>query len=623
MSVVFKKMFFACVVAVMVLTTGAWQNSQDVLAASPRQSAPEAPLFSSLTWAELGSVGRSITTSVRGDAITLSGKGYAAAERFQGGVSQDVADYYSNAQLAASGWTSYDAYDTAEGVHKVFYHEAGYYFAVDFLTCADDSSSTCVTVWVSEKTAPSTAAQFTGFTPDPLATTFKKTSPSSGTINLDPKNLTLTWGTYSPTPDKYSYCVKIGSACDDNDPNWTGTYLSTSIKLTNLEYDKIYYWQVKAITCATCIPKKFVYADDAKWWTFTTKPQSAAGVVILGNVGTPSATLTYVVSGTTKTVSSDGSGGYSITVPSGWTGTITPSKVGYYFTPINASFSNLTAAQTIQNFTATPTGSGTPEISGNAGVAGAILSYSDGGQAKTAIADSTGAYKFTVSANWTGTVTPSQGSYYFTPAYKSYTNVTAHQTGQNYTVSIFYDVPSTHWAFNYIERLYAAGITGGCGTNPLIYCPDGTVTRAEMSVFLLRGIHGSAYVPPAVGSSTGFNDVPASHWAAAWIKQFATEGITGGCGTNLYCPEGKASNAEMAVFLLRSKHGSAYTPPAVGSSTGFSDVPTSYWAAAWIKQLAAEGISTGCGNGKFCPDDAVTRASMAVLMVKTFSLPKQ
>lgn len=42
---------------------------------------------------------------------------------------------------------------------------------------------------------------------------------------------------------------------------------------------------------------------------------------------------------------------------------------------------------------------------------------------------------------------------------------------------------------------------------------------------------------------------------------------------------------------------------------------------AEIKQLAAESITTGCGSGNYCPEDPVTRAQMAVFLVKTFSLP--
>jgi subtilisin family serine protease len=44
----------------------------------------------------------------------------------------------------------------------------------------------------------------------------------------------------------------------------------------------------------------------------------------------------------------------------------------------------------------------------------------------------------------------------------------------------FTDVPSTYWAYDYIERLYAAGITSGCSTSPMMFCPLAPVTRAQM-----------------------------------------------------------------------------------------------------------------------------------------------
>jgi hypothetical protein len=53
---------------------------------------------------------------------------------------------------------------------------------------------------------------------------------------------------------------------------------------------------------------------------------------------------------------------------------------------------------------------------------------------------------------------------------------------------------------------------------------------------------------------------------------------------------------------LLTKHGSSYTPPDVGGSTGFNDVPVTAYAAAWIKELNVEGIAIGCGGGNYCPD---------------------
>jgi beta-lactamase superfamily II metal-dependent hydrolase len=196
--------------------------------------------------------------------------------------------------------------------------------------------------------------------------------------------------------------------------------------------------------------------------------------------------------------------------------------------------------------------------------------------------------------------------------------------GELYTIEkpwTFGDAPDTYWAWSFIERLYNSGITSGCSTSPLMYCPTTTVTRDQMAVFLLRAKHGSSYVPPV---ATGvFQDVPTNYWAAAWIEQLAAEGITGGCSVSpkLYCPTTPVTRDQMAVFLLRAEHTSSYLPPA---ATGvFEDVPTDYWAVSWIEQLAAEGITGGCSVSPslYCPTTAVSRDQMAVFLVKTFNLP--
>ena len=61
------------------------------------------------------------------------------------------------------------------------------------------------------------------------------------------------------------------------------------------------------------------------------------------------------------------------------------------------------------------------------------------------------------------------------------------------------------------------------------------------------------------------------------------------------------------------------TPARVAAQT-FNDVPAEYWAFTFIETLAANGITAGCGGGDYCPQDAVTRAQMAVFLVRTFAL---
>ena len=179
----------------------------------------------------------------------------------------------------------------------------------------------------------------------------------------------------------------------------------------------------------------------------------------------------------------------------------------------------------------------------------------------------------------------------------------------------FFDVSSSHWAFSFIELFAQSGITSGCSVG--YFCPNDVVTRAQMAVFLERGMRGSGYVPPAASGGV-FGDVGPGDFAAAFIEQLYIDGITSGCGNGDYCPKAPVTRAQMAVFLLRAIYGANYVPPAPSGS--FADVDLSYWAAAWIEQLAAEGISVGCGSGNFCPDDTVNRAQMAVFMVRAFNL---
>ncbi len=192
--------------------------------------------------------------------------------------------------------------------------------------------------------------------------------------------------------------------------------------------------------------------------------------------------------------------------------------------------------------------------------------------------------------------------------------------GEVYTILAhpsFADVPLDYWAWRYIESIYLAGITGGCGNGH--FCPETAVSRAQMAVFLERGVRGAAYLPPDPTGAV-FDDIPVTYWAARWVEQLAADGITSGCGFRLFCPEDSVTRAQMAVFLLRAEHGAAYAPPDVGADTGFADVPIGHWAAAWVKQLAAEGITGGCGAGLFCPEASVTRAQMAVFLQRTFHL---
>ncbi|MEX1245459.1 MAG: PQQ-dependent sugar dehydrogenase [Thermoanaerobaculia bacterium] len=183
----------------------------------------------------------------------------------------------------------------------------------------------------------------------------------------------------------------------------------------------------------------------------------------------------------------------------------------------------------------------------------------------------------------------------------------------------FLDVPQSNGFHADIEKVFRNGVSAGCGAGN--YCPTSLVTRAQMAVFLLKGEHGGSYQPPAC-SGTIFADVPCPGGTNVnWINQLSAEGITGGCGGGNYCPASLLTRAQMAVFLLKGKHGGSYQPPAC-SGTVFEDVPCPGAPFVdWINQLSAEGITVGCGGGNYCPTAATPRQQMATFLVRTFDLP--
>ncbi len=116
-----------------------------------------------------------------------------------------------------------------------------------------------------------------------------------------------------------------------------------------------------------------------------------------------------------------------------------------------------------------------------------------------------------------------------------------------------------------------------------------------------------------------FTDVPCSSNFAPWIDELVAEGITGGCGPGTYCPTDPVKRQQMAVLLLKTSQGLGYAPPACVTAT-FDDVPCDNPFAPWIYDLVARGITGGCGGGLYCPGSPATRGQMAVFLTKTFGL---
>jgi len=158
------------------------------------------------------------------------------------------------------------------------------------------------------------------------------------------------------------------------------------------------------------------------------------------SIGIEGVTITFSNGGGTATT--DSSGSYSLSVSDGYSGTATPAKTGYIFSPTSRDYANITSGQPDQDYTATML---TYTISGNVGTVASAASIRmqaalsgvvmDGlpGNPTT---DASGDYSATVDYGFSGIVTPTKAGYSFSPSSRDYTNVTSDQLDHNYTASI-------------------------------------------------------------------------------------------------------------------------------------------------------------------------------------------
>ncbi|MHB1457598.1 MAG: hypothetical protein ACYC0V_11855 [Armatimonadota bacterium] len=165
-------------------------------------------------------------------------------------------------------------------------------------------------------------------------------------------------------------------------------------------------------------------------------PVTITGYVRTSN-GTAVPSVTVSGSENSGSTSTNISGFYSLSVPNGWSGTVTPNKSGYIFNPANRSYSSLRSNQTSQNYTAsqsTPvTISGYIKTNNGSGLSGVSIAGSNNGGSTTT--NSSGFYTLSVSNGWTGVITPSKDGYIFSPASRSYSIIKTNQANQDYTAT--------------------------------------------------------------------------------------------------------------------------------------------------------------------------------------------
>lgn len=92
-------------------------------------------------------------------------------------------------------------------------------------------------------------------------------------------------------------------------------------------------------------------------------------------------------------------------------------------------------------------------------------------------------------------------------------------------------------------------------------------------------------------------------------------GVIHGNTDGSFGPTGNFTRAQAATMITYMMLGTTVADALSAGATQFNDVPATHWAAKYVQYCANEGIINGYGDGKFGPDDKLTNAQWALMLL--------
>lgn len=108
-----------------------------------------------------------------------------------------------------------------------------------------------------------------------------------------------------------------------------------------------------------------------------------------------------------------------------------------------------------------------------------------------------------------------------------------------------------------------------------------------------------------------YTDAKTTDWYHDGVHFCLENGLMVGYGDNIFQPNAPTTRAMLIVMLWRL-NGS----PVVNYALDFADVKEGTWYTEAVRWAKSEGVAGGYGNGKFGPDDTLTREQMVVMLYR-------
>lgn len=141
----------------------------------------------------------------------------------------------------------------------------------------------------------------------------------------------------------------------------------------------------------------------------------------------------------------------------------------------------------------------------------------------------------------------------------------------------------------------------------------GSVRRVVAALCVVAGVLSGASSSAFAQERAAFTDVPSNHQFESDISWLVAQGFTSGYADGTFRPAANVSRQSMAAFLYRYAHPNTAKAPSC-SASAFSDVARNHPFCGEIAWLSSQDITSGYDDGRFRPDQPVTRQAMAAFL---------
>lgn len=181
-----------------------------------------------------------------------------------------------------------------------------------------------------------------------------------------------------------------------------------------------------------------------------------------------------------------------------------------------------------------------------------------------------------------------------------------------YHPTTFSDVTS-HWSRDDVQDLASRLIVQGTGEN--VFAPDRSITRAEFTAVLLRGL---GLHSPISTEAASFTDVKTGSWYEGEVQTAVSYGLISGYADDSFRPNSEISRAEALTIVSRAMK---LVGLAQADASETTSLLSTYSDSAKVQAWAAEPVASAIkqelvqgADGKLMSDADISRAQSAAIV---------